>query len=59
MELYVNVPGMCLLIFLYRVSRNLQHFQSDVYFVAHIKEWQVENKACRKVGGGFDLRTHW
>lgn len=55
MELNANMSGVCLLIVLYRVGRNLQHFQSDVDFVAHIKEWEVEKKACREVGGGFDL----
>ncbi len=46
----MNMLVVFLLIVLYRVRRNLQHFQSDVDLVTHIKEWEVEKKAWREEG---------
>lgn len=57
MELNVNMSVVFLLVVLYRVKRNLQHFQSDVDLVTHIKEWEVEKEAWREEGEGFDQRT--
>lgn len=42
-------------IVLYRVRRNLQHFQANVNFVTHIKEWEVEKEAWREER---DIRCH-
>lgn len=44
---------MCLLVVLYRVKRNLQHFQADVDFVTHIKDREIKKEACRE-GGALD-----
>lgn len=48
---------MCSLIVLYRVKRDLQHFQSDVNLVTHIKEWEVEKKAWAEEAERFVLRS--
>lgn len=51
------------LIHLYRVKRNLQHLQSDVDLVTHIKDREVEKKAWReeieRSKDGFQASTFW
>lgn len=42
------MSDMFVLIHLYRVKRNLQHLQSDVDLVTHIKDREEEKKAWRE-----------